>query len=122
MGRHVTEPRHRKIPNQTKPNHPSVAICKVATRLRNISSTPLNVAAAKLPQGLQVLQQITDNLTKPNQTKPNQRLPFDYQSTINTMIRTSLEEGRRKKEGDRVIHATPSRAEFHRHVIRPDQI
>ncbi|ESO99435.1 hypothetical protein LOTGIDRAFT_158520 [Lottia gigantea] len=36
---------------------------------------------------LRVFQQITDNLTK-----PNQRLPFDYQSTRNTMIRTSLEE------------------------------
>ncbi|ESP04600.1 hypothetical protein LOTGIDRAFT_170690 [Lottia gigantea] len=34
---------------------------------------------------LRVFQQITDNLTKPNQTN-------DYQSTRNTMIRTSLEE------------------------------
>ncbi|ESO98245.1 hypothetical protein LOTGIDRAFT_159040 [Lottia gigantea] len=88
-----------KIPNQTKPNHPCVAICKVATRLRtnNVlrdhqfnaikcrcghvatrSHILIQCTELKLAR-LRVFQQITDNLTKPNQTKPTTtiRLPIN---------------------------------------------
>ncbi|ESO98706.1 hypothetical protein LOTGIDRAFT_158654 [Lottia gigantea] len=85
-----------KIPNQTKPNHPSVAICKVATRLRTnnvLRDHQFNAIKCRFghvatrshvfiqctelkPARLRVFQQITDNLTKPNQTN-------DYHSTTN---------------------------------------
>ncbi|ESO94370.1 hypothetical protein LOTGIDRAFT_176725 [Lottia gigantea] len=85
-----------KIPNQTKPNHPCVAICKVATRLRTnnvlrdhqfnaikcrcghvATRSHVLIQCTELkPARLRVFQQITDNLTKPNQTN-------DYHSTTN---------------------------------------
>ncbi|ESO85243.1 hypothetical protein LOTGIDRAFT_168050 [Lottia gigantea] len=61
-----------KIPNHTKPS--------ICSHLQSGNQTPDQ-------QHLPVFQQLLYNLTK-----PNQRLPFDYQSTRNTMIRTSWEE------------------------------
>ncbi|ESP03972.1 hypothetical protein LOTGIDRAFT_156575 [Lottia gigantea] len=103
-----TVPKTDHTVHKTDHTHIKGIICK--NKVDN-SSASLFIFIAYFA-GLRGFQQITDNLTKPNQTN-------DYHSTTNQQERS---ERVWKNEGDRVTHATPSRAEFHRHVIRPDQI